>query len=270
MHGKHSVPCANFGQSTEVTSSVLSSVDASLSDISRIQCLSKNGGIDHSSEVLNVLPSIHDTTKTVRLRFNNPPRSYVELTNLSCIKWRDFLHEQNNDSVKQVCNITCDPTSQYLNATQELSSRGQHFEVQSMDKLQWDNNPVYSLLLEFADIFPLAIPVEFPKERGIRGESDLMLRTKYFTTRQWPLPRDQVEAIDSFFAKRQKGGHVRESISSHSTPTFCVKWRQMNGLSFTLLTNLTMRPSQLKHQYQGKMWYWTQCRKYNFQRHQFN
>ncbi|KAE9340566.1 hypothetical protein PF008_g11044 [Phytophthora fragariae] len=41
--------------------------------------------------------------------------------------------------------------------------------------------------------------------------------------REWPLPRDQVQAIDDFFEGRRKAGHVRESISPHSSPTFCVK-----------------------------------------------
>ena len=42
-------------------------------------------------------------------------------------------------------------------------------------------------------------------------------------TRQWPLPREQVEAIDAFFEKKLKAGQVRESKSPHSAPTFCVK-----------------------------------------------
>ncbi|KAE8891358.1 hypothetical protein PF005_g1444 [Phytophthora fragariae] len=47
--------------------------------------------------------------------------------------------------------------------------------------------------------------------------------SKYCVTRQWPLPRDQVQAIEDFFEGRRKAGHVRESISPHSSPTFCVK-----------------------------------------------
>ncbi|KAG3043926.1 hypothetical protein PI125_g27247 [Phytophthora idaei] len=47
--------------------------------------------------------------------------------------------------------------------------------------------------------------------------------TKYCVTRQWPLPRDQVKAIDDFFESRRQAGQVRESKSPHSAPTFCVK-----------------------------------------------
>ncbi|KAF1317042.1 reverse transcriptase, partial [Globisporangium splendens] len=46
---------------------------------------------------------------------------------------------------------------------------------------------------------------------------------------QWPLPKEQVDAIDEFFAQRQKAGHVRESKSPHCSPTFCVKKPQVVG-----------------------------------------
>lgn len=55
-------------------------------------------------------------------------------------------------------------------------------------------------------------------------------------TRQWPLPRDQVEAVDDFFEGRRQAGHDRESLSSHSSPTFCVKkatgwWRIVHAFN---------------------------------------
>jgi len=53
---------------------------------------------------------------------------------------------------------------------------------------------------------------------------------------QWPLPRDQVKAIDDFFEVRRKAGHVRESTSPHSSPTFCVRkatggWRIVHAFN---------------------------------------
>ncbi|KAG3067803.1 hypothetical protein PI125_g23571 [Phytophthora idaei] len=48
-------------------------------------------------------------------------------------------------------------------------------------------------------------------------------------TRLWPLPRDQVKVVEEFFESRRKAGHVRESTSPHSSPTFCV---QAGGESF--------------------------------------
>ncbi|POM58120.1 Pol protein, partial [Phytophthora palmivora] len=52
--------------------------------------------------------------------------------------------------------------------------------------------------------------------------------------RQWPLPREQCEVIDAFFAEKAKSDMVRESKSPHSTPTFCVrkpngKWRLVHA-----------------------------------------
>uniref|UniRef100_A0AAV1UQY2 Reverse transcriptase domain-containing protein n=1 Tax=Peronospora matthiolae TaxID=2874970 RepID=A0AAV1UQY2_9STRA len=41
--------------------------------------------------------------------------------------------------------------------------------------------------------------------------------------KQWPLPREQVTAIDKFFADRLAAGNVRESTSPHSSSTFCVR-----------------------------------------------
>ncbi|KAE9333112.1 hypothetical protein PR003_g14177, partial [Phytophthora rubi] len=81
---------------------------------------------------------------------------------------------------------------------------------------------------------------------GVRHEIDLVPGSKYCVTRQWPLPRDQVQAIDDFFEGRRKAGHVRESISPHSSPTFCVKkatggWRIVHA--FNKLNDATI-PAQ--------------------------
>ena len=84
-------------------------------------------------------------------------------------------------------------------------------------------NPVYDLACEYAELFPDKIPAELPADRGVRDEIDLVPGSKYCVTRQWRLPRDQAEAINAFFVGRHKAGHVRESLSPHSSPNFCVK-----------------------------------------------
>ncbi|KAG3189690.1 hypothetical protein PC128_g11672 [Phytophthora cactorum] len=76
------------------------------------------------------------------------------------------------------------------------------------------------------DVLPDEIPAELPQGKGIQHEIDLVPDTKYCVTRQWPLPRDQVKAIDNFFESRRQAGQVRESKSPHSAPTFCVKKQQ--------------------------------------------
>ncbi|KAG2792228.1 hypothetical protein PC116_g28252 [Phytophthora cactorum] len=56
-----------------------------------------------------------------------------------------------------------------------------------------------------------------------RYEIDLVPGTKSCVSRQWPLSREQVKAIDDFFESRRQAGQVRESKSPHCAPTFCVK-----------------------------------------------
>jgi hypothetical protein len=113
-------------------------------------------------------------------------------------------------------------------------TRIERYEHQSWKALE--GNPLYDILREFADVFPEQIPDELPKDRGIRHEIVLKPGTKYCVTRQWPLPRDQVKAIDEFFEARRRAGHVRESMSPHSSPTFCVKkatggWRIVHAFN---------------------------------------
>ena len=104
-----------------------------------------------------------------------------------------------------------------------LSAKELRASTQSLESLRSSNNPAYDLVMEYQDIFPETVPDRLPPDRGVRHEIDVVPGTKYCVTRQWPLPREQVEVIDAFFAKRLKAGHVRESTSPHSSPTFCVK-----------------------------------------------
>ncbi|KAF1321781.1 reverse transcriptase, partial [Globisporangium splendens] len=85
-------------------------------------------------------------------------------------------------------------------------ARKERLEEQSWDSLK--KNPVYALAREYEDIFP----------------------------DKWPLPKEQVEVIDEFFAQRAKAGHVRESKSPHCSPAFCVKkatggWRIVHAFN---------------------------------------
>ena len=66
-------------------------------------------------------------------------------------------------------------------------------------------------------------PFVLPPDRGVRHEIDLAPGTKYCVTRKWSLPEEQCDVINDFFRAKHAAGMVRESKSSHSTPTFCVK-----------------------------------------------
>ncbi|OWY93336.1 polyprotein [Phytophthora megakarya] len=149
----------------------------------------------------------------------------------------NLLHLDEGHEIEQICLITdADSVSPMVDATsastdisarpksaKPKSAQEERFETQSWDALCESDNPPYETAHEFADIFPDKIPAELPADRGVHHEIDLAPGTKYCVTRQWPLPRDQVKAIDDFFENRRQAGHVRESISPHSSPIFCVK-----------------------------------------------
>ncbi|KAE8992611.1 Transposon Tf2-6 polyprotein [Phytophthora fragariae] len=126
------------------------------------------------------------------------------------------------------------------------NARAARYAAQSLPALEAAGNPVAPLVREFIDIFPDKVPAALPPDRGVRHEIDLVPGAKYCVTRQWPLSRDQVEAIDAFFEGRRQAGHVRESLSPHSSPTFCVKkatggWRIVHA--FNKLNDATI-PAQ--------------------------
>ncbi|KAE9344533.1 hypothetical protein PR003_g8414 [Phytophthora rubi] len=98
------------------------------------------------------------------------------------------------------------------------------------------SDPYYALLMEFMDVVSDDPPSVLPPDRGVRHEIDLVPGTKYCTTRQWPVPKEQVDVIDAFFAAKYAVGMVRESKSPHSSPTFCVrkpngKWRMVHAFN---------------------------------------
>ncbi|POM72702.1 Pol protein, partial [Phytophthora palmivora] len=98
--------------------------------------------------------------------------------------------------------------------------------------LKTPEGPVYPLVEEYSDMVSKHPPSQLPQDRGVRHEIDL-----------WPLPREQCEVIDAFFAEKAKSGMVRESKSPHSTPTFCVrkpngKWRLVHA--YNKLNNATV------------------------------
>ncbi|KAE9187876.1 hypothetical protein PF004_g22667 [Phytophthora fragariae] len=214
-----------------------------------------------SSEIINVVEYSEGSTNQIRaIEVANPPSDAATTTRLPGLSWKHFLRDLKAGEIEQVCLLTGfdqpdvlanavgdDASSSRPKAAEPKSVREARFAAQSWPALQDLNNPVYSLAREFEDIFPEKIPAELPAERGVRHEIDLMPGSKYCVTRQWSLPRDQVQTIDDFFEGRRKAGHVRESISPHSSPTFCVKkstgdWRIVHA--FNKLSDATI-PAQM-------------------------
>ena len=90
-----------------------------------------------------------------------------------------------------------------------------------MGGLRKSGNPVYHIDREYVDVFLEKIPAKLPADRGVWHEINLVPSSKYCVKRQYPLPRDQVEAIDALFEGLHKAGHVRERISPHLSPYLC-------------------------------------------------
>ncbi|GMG15180.1 unnamed protein product [Phytophthora fragariaefolia] len=112
------------------------------------------------------------------------------------------------------------------------------------------SDPYHPLLKELSDVVSDDQPAVLPPDRGVRHEIDLVPGTKYCTTQQWPLPKEQVDVIDAIFAAKHAAGMVRETTSPHLSPTFCVrkpngKWRMvhaLNKLNATTIPALTPIP----------------------------
>ena len=159
----------------------------------------------------------------------SPPCTAADITSLPDLTWKDSLQDLKAGDIEQVCIVSATEVAseEVLEArpksAEPKSAREERFAAHSWDALRASGNPVYDIAREYADIFPEKIPAELPADRGVRHEIDLVPGSKYCVTRQWQLPRDQVIATDKFFESRRKAGHVRESISPHSSPTICVK-----------------------------------------------
>ncbi|KAG6578295.1 reverse transcriptase [Phytophthora cinnamomi] len=166
----------------------------------------------------------------------SPPTTASELTSLPAMSWKRITRDLHDGRIEQVCVLsdserTASESEElrqlFMGSTTEsedtlsAKTKRERFEEQGWDSLK--SSPYYELLREYKDVLPEEIPAELPQDKGIQHDIDLVPGTKYCVTRKWPLPREQVKAIDDFFESRRKTGQVRESKSPHSAPTFCVK-----------------------------------------------
>ena len=164
--------------------------------------------------------------------------SAEEVTRLPEMDWDLFLSEVKEGQIKELLVPTpmggvdeCS-TSSTLDESVLESDKQKRFAAQGWEALK--DGPFYDVLWKHRRVFPDEVPSTLPMDRGIRHEIDLEPGTKYCVTRQWPLPKEQVDYIDEFFAKRAKAGQVRESKSPHCSPTFCVRkatggWRVVHA-----------------------------------------
>uniref|UniRef100_H3GFF6 Reverse transcriptase domain-containing protein n=1 Tax=Phytophthora ramorum TaxID=164328 RepID=H3GFF6_PHYRM len=176
--------------------------------------------LETTVETLSVLTRTSIGLQYKKMRLDNPPTLASELMSLPVTSWKRFARDLHDGRIEQICilsdveRMTCE--AEELN--QLISEGADAFSAKSkkerFDEQGWYSlkaSPFYKVLREYKD------------DKGVQHEIDLVPGTKYCVTRQWPLPREQVKAIDDFFESRRKAGQVRESKSPHSTPTFCVK-----------------------------------------------
>ncbi|KAF1325083.1 Pol protein, partial [Globisporangium splendens] len=167
------------------------------------------------------------------------PSTAEAIVSLEEMSYELFLTDLERDQIREIVVPTAFPrgelcTSSTADESVLESDKQRRFAAQDWDAVK--GSPYFDLLWEFKDVFPDKVPSALPVDRGVRHEIDLEPGSKYCVTRQWPLPREQVEAIDEFFAKRALAGHVRESKSPHSSPTFCVRkatggWRIVHAFN---------------------------------------
>ena len=138
---------------------------------------------------------------------------------LERLPYKTFLRSLRKGTITDVAFI-CVEQKLELSAVAATTGKQERFNSQNWEEVK--NNPSYPVLRKYKEVFEEA-PSRLPVDKGIRHEIDLEPGTKYCVTRQWPLPKEQVEAIDAHFAKAYAAGRVRESKSPHSAPTFCVK-----------------------------------------------
>ncbi|KAG2964027.1 hypothetical protein PC118_g20570 [Phytophthora cactorum] len=162
-----------------------------------------------SVETLNVLTRTRTGLQYRSMEMENPPTSASELTSLPAMSWMRFAKDLYDGRIEQIC---------ILSDLERMKS-----EAEELRQLHAASTTESEDTLKHKDVLPDEIPAELPQDKGIQHEIDLVPGTKYCVTRQWPLPRDQVKAIDDFFESRRQAGQVRESKSPHSAPTFCVK-----------------------------------------------
>ncbi|GMF63303.1 unnamed protein product [Phytophthora fragariaefolia] len=151
------------------------------------------------------------------------------------MSWKRFARVLHDGRIEQICILS--DVERIKSEAEELKqlvtecadalnakSKKERFDEQNWDSLK--SSPLYEVLREYKDVLPDDIPAELSQVKGVQHEIHLVPGTKYCVTRQWPLPREQVNAIDDFFESRRKAGQVRESKSPHRAPTFCVKKAQ--------------------------------------------
>ncbi|KAE9282402.1 hypothetical protein PF008_g27649 [Phytophthora fragariae] len=172
-----------------------------------------------------------------------PLPTVAELLELEELSYVEFMDSLKAGELAKVVLLRPEGSSLELNSSSVMDPEVLEDERTSKRQTRYGaavlkdpSDPYYALLKEFSDVVSDDPPSVLPPDRGVRNEIDLVPGTKYSTTRKWPLPKEQVDVIDAFFAAKHAAGMVRDSKSPHSSPTFCVrkpngKWRMVHAFN---------------------------------------
>ncbi|KAE8984239.1 hypothetical protein PR003_g7948 [Phytophthora rubi] len=172
-----------------------------------------------------------------------PLPTVAELLELEELSYVAFMDSLKAGELAEVVLLRPEGSSLELNSSSVMDPEVLEDERTSKRQTRYGaailkdpSDPYYTLLKEFSDVVSDDPPSVLPPDRDVRHDIDLVPGTKYCTTRPWPLPKEQVDVIDAFFAAKHAAGMVRESKSPHSSPTFCVrkpngKWRMVHAFN---------------------------------------
>ncbi|GMF52883.1 unnamed protein product [Phytophthora fragariaefolia] len=173
----------------------------------------------------------------------NPLPTVAELLELEELSYVEFLDSLKAGELAEVVLLRPEDGSLELNSFSVMDSEVLEDERTARRQTRYGaailkdpSDPYHPLLKEFSDVVCDDPPSGLPPDRGVRHEIDLVPGTKYCTTRQWPLPKEQVDVIDAFFATKHAAGMMRKSKSPHSSPMFCVRkpngeWRMVHAFN---------------------------------------
>uniref|UniRef100_H3H916 Reverse transcriptase domain-containing protein n=1 Tax=Phytophthora ramorum TaxID=164328 RepID=H3H916_PHYRM len=179
--------------------------------------------LETTVETLSVLTRTSIGLQYKKMRLDNPPTLASELMSLPVTSWKRFARNLHDGRIEQICilsdveGMTCEAEELNQLISEGADALSAKSKKERFDEQGWDSlkaSPFYKVFREYKDVIPDDIPAELPQDKGVQHEIDLVPGTKYCVTRQWPLPCEQVKAIDDFFESRRKAGQ---------RSTFCVK-----------------------------------------------
>ena len=125
--------------------------------------------------------------------------SAEEIVNLLNITWDLFLSELKDRKIHEIVApvpkenlVECWSLSTMDDSVLETDK--QTVRCSRLGRLK--SSPFYEVLWEHRGVFPTEVLNHLPADRGIHHELDLGSGTKYCVTRQWSLPKEQVDYID--------------------------------------------------------------------------